>query len=92
MASRCFRAAAFEGSEDATLYRAGLAFVSSGLVPSPTQRGLILLADLTATKPTITPLALHNLLLSGSSPSGAASSAGATVRARYAGHVHRREI
>ena len=61
MASRCFRAAAFEGSEDATLYRAGLAFVSSGLVPSPTQRGLILLADLTATKPTITPLVLHNL-------------------------------
>ena len=31
----------YEGSEDATLWRAGLAFVSSGLVPSPTQPGCV---------------------------------------------------
>ena len=62
--NRCHRASpSFEGSEDATLWRAGLAFVSSGLVPSPTQCGLILLADFNAIggTPTVQPLALHNL-------------------------------
>ena len=49
----------FEGSEDITLWRAGLAFVSSGLVPSPTQRGRILLANLSGSTPTIAPVAIE---------------------------------
>lgn len=53
----------FEGSEDATLWRAGLAFMSSGLVPSPTQGGLILLANMTSTSlaPTIEALPIQNM-------------------------------
>jgi hypothetical protein len=50
-AAECFSIGAFEGSEDATLWRDGVALVSSGLFPSPTQGGLMLAVDLK----TITP-------------------------------------
>ena len=36
----------YEGSEDASLWRDGIAFISSGLFPSPTQGGLLLAVDL----------------------------------------------
>ena len=49
----------YEGSEDATLWRAGLAFVSSGLMPSKTQGGLILLANLTGAVPAVTPVPIY---------------------------------
>ena len=55
----------FEGSEDATLWRTGLAFVSSGLVPSATQPGLILLANLSGNSiPSVTPVAVKPTNLS----------------------------
>ena len=57
----CDRRWQFEGSEDVTLWKAGLAFVSSGLVPSATQRGLILLLNLTGHIPSLWPLPLRNL-------------------------------
>ena len=60
-ASNCTARWQYEGSEDVTLWRAGLAFVSSGLVPSPTQLGLILLLNLTARVPSLEPIHLHNL-------------------------------
>jgi hypothetical protein len=53
----------YEGSEDATLWRAGLAFVSSGLLPSTTQPGLILLANLTGDLPSLQPVTILNLSL-----------------------------
>eukprot|EP01043_Picozoa_sp_COSAG02_P041128 COSAG02_NODE_3386_length_6833_cov_57.757945_7_plen_123_part_00 len=36
----------YEGSEDASLWRDGIVFISSGLFPSPTQEGLMLAVDL----------------------------------------------
>lgn len=45
-ASACAFYGHYEGSEDASLWRDGIAFVSSGLFPSPTQGGLMLAVDL----------------------------------------------
>lgn len=58
----CQQLAAYEGSEDASLWRAGLAFQSSGLCPSKTQGGLILLVNLTGDEtPRVKPMEIFNL-------------------------------
>jgi len=59
---RCQQLSTFEGSEDASLWRAGLAFQSSGLCPSATQSGMMLAVNLSAVPmPTVVPMQLHNL-------------------------------
>jgi hypothetical protein len=45
-APRCAFHGEYEGSEDASLWRDGIAFISTGLFPSPTQGGLMLAVDL----------------------------------------------
>ena len=47
----CERIGSYEGSEDITLWRGGVAFISSGLFPSATQSGLLLAIDLGAPRP-----------------------------------------
>ena len=67
-ASACASYGEFEGSEDATLWRAGLAFQSSGLerppqghYPASTQGGKILMVDLRSDAAPV----LHDLDISG---------------------------
>lgn len=56
--AKCQTIGNFQGSEDATLYRAGFAFQSSGLVPGTGQPGLILGLSLAGATPAATPLEL----------------------------------
>lgn len=62
LAPHCRQLAHYEGSEDASLWRAGLAFQSSGLVPSTTQGGLLLLVNMSGDgDPRVQPMELRNL-------------------------------
>lgn len=57
----CSLLGSFEGSEDATLWRDDVVFLSSGLYPSTTQGGLILSLDLSGVDPLLTGMTLVGL-------------------------------
>ena len=51
----------YEGSEDASLWRDGIVFISTGLFPSPTQGGLMLAVDLGLDEIELVELELQNM-------------------------------
>jgi hypothetical protein len=69
-AQRCERYGEFEGSEDVSLWRDGIAFVSSGMKPSPTQGGLMLAADLSGDEVKLSKMELRDIPDDGFRPHG----------------------